>query len=71
MTADGESNCIYLSASVSAPTYLDAPVKAGTQYGTVTYSLGNTVLTTVPLVADRDVNESSRIKSFIDHLFVE
>ena len=68
---DGEGQSIYLSRAVSAPTYIDAPVKAGDQYGTVTYSLGNTVLATVPLVADRDIEASNNLKSFIDHLFVE
>ena len=69
--SDGESGSIYLSKTISAPAYLDAPIKAGEQYGTVTYSLGNTVLASVPLVADRDIEESWQIKGFIDHLFVE
>lgn len=68
---DGEGQSIYLSRAVTAPTYIDAPVKAGDQYGTVTYSLGNTVLATVPLIADRDIEASGSLKSFIDHLFVE
>ena len=70
LTADGESDGVYLSVKVSAPSYIDAPVKAGDQYGTVTYSLGNTVLTTVPLIADRDIDKSWELKGFIDHLFL-
>ncbi len=71
LTADGDSSGVYLSANVTVPAFIDAPVKAGEQYGTVTYSLGNTILATVPLVADRDVDESWRIKSVIDHMFLE
>ena len=71
LPSDGESGPIYLSKTISAPAYLDAPIKAGEQYGTVTYSLGNTILANVPLVADRDVNESSSLKSFIDHICLE
>ena len=66
----GEGQSIYLSRTVSVPTYIDAPVKAGDQYGTVTYSLGNVVLQTVPLVADRDIEESWQLKGFIDHLIL-
>ena len=71
LTADGESAGVYLSVKVSAPAYIDAPIKAGGQYGTVSYSLGNTVLTTVPLVADRDVETASSFKIYIDHLILE
>ena len=67
---DGNGQKIYLSRAVSAPTYIDAPVKAGEQYGTVTYSLGNTVLATVPLVADRDVEAAGSLKIYIDHLLL-
>lgn len=71
ITDDGESDGIYLSVSVNAPQYIEAPVKAGEQYGTVSYSLGNTVLATIPLVADRDVEQSWEIKGFIDHLILD
>ncbi|MCR4939635.1 MAG: D-alanyl-D-alanine carboxypeptidase [Treponemataceae bacterium] len=71
ISADGESSSIYLSTEVSVPDYIEAPIKAGDEYGSVTYSLGQTVLARVPLVADRDVEESWGLKSFIDHLFLD
>ena len=71
ITADGESDGIYLSASVTVPRYIEAPVKAGEQYGEVSYSLGNTVLMTVPLVADRDIEQVWEIKSYIDHFILD
>lgn len=71
LKADGEGAGIYLSTKVSVPSYIDAPIKAGEEYGSVTYSLGNTILATIPLIADRDVEESWGLKSFIDHLFLE
>ncbi|MDR2897844.1 MAG: D-alanyl-D-alanine carboxypeptidase [Spirochaetaceae bacterium] len=48
------------------PEELDAPVYVGQQYGTAVYEADGVVLDTVPLVADRTLEQGSRLKVFMD-----
>lgn len=45
-----------LTFQTDCPDTLEAPIKQGQQLGTLTISLGNEILETVPLQADRDVS---------------
>lgn len=47
-----------IKVNVSVPKFIYGGVKAGTIYGEIQYSLGNVVLETVPLVADRTYERS-------------
>ena len=48
-----------VSVVVSIPEYLFGKVEAGKVYGQIQYKLGDAVLETVPLVADRNKQEAS------------
>ncbi len=52
--ADAEA----VRAIVSIPAYLSGAVQAGAPYGEIRYQLGETVLETVPLVADHSIAEA-------------
>ena len=52
----GAAASIHVSADI--PDCLYGAVSCGTVYGTLSYTLGNTLLRTVPLVADRDIPAS-------------
>ncbi|MCM1320646.1 MAG: D-alanyl-D-alanine carboxypeptidase [Bacteroides sp.] len=55
-----------LAVHVSLPSFLNAPVAAGTEYGTATYMLGSVPLETVPLVAERSAAEGNPLKKAAD-----
>ena len=60
--------------TVEIPRNLSAPIEAGTEYGKIVYRLGNNVLQEIPLVADRNIEEGSLVKKFLDdiaHVFVQ
>ncbi|MCR5725806.1 MAG: D-alanyl-D-alanine carboxypeptidase [Treponema sp.] len=47
-----------VTATVSIPRFLTDSTKAGNAYGKIIYKLGDTVLETVPLVADRSLEQA-------------
>lgn len=68
LTADTPQDEIVLTRTVDVPSYVCAPVHAGDFLGTVTYSYMGTVLETVPLVADRDIEKADDIKCLLDRI---
>jgi len=55
-TAQDDANAV--TATVSIPKYIYGGVLAGGQYGKIVYKLGDVELETVPLVADRTLNQA-------------
>lgn len=50
------------------PEYLKAPVKAGDKIGELKYYMGDTLVQTVPLIADRDIEKGNIFKKTLDKL---
>lgn len=57
-----------LTVKKNIPQYVNAPIKVGEQLGSLEYYLGNTLVKTVPLVSDRNINKSNSIKVMIDKI---
>lgn len=57
-----------VQAVVTAPSFIYGGVQAGQVYGTIQYVLGNTVIETVPLVADRTEEKAGLFGRFIGTL---
>ena len=55
-----------LTVTIQKPEVLRAPVKEGVEYGKVIYSLGDTVLQEVPLVASKTVTYADFWKRALD-----
>ena len=56
---DENGNLLQLSRNVIIDEKISAPINCGHQYGKVEYYLGNYLLQTVPLVADRSISEGN------------
>lgn len=59
----GAASSVVVSASIPSCIYKQA--ECGKQYGTLTYKIGNTVLRTIPLVADRTDRHGSPYRIFM------
>ncbi|WP_147634158.1 D-alanyl-D-alanine carboxypeptidase family protein [Treponema pectinovorum] len=55
-------------AQVQIPKYIDKGVQVGQVFGQISYKLGDTVLETVPLVADRSVTKANALKRLLGKL---
>lgn len=55
-------------AEVQIPKYIYAKAQVGEVFGQISYKLGDTVLETVPLVADRTVNQGNILKRLLANL---
>ncbi len=62
---------IPLTVTVTVPDHIQAPVLQGKMYGKIEYAVGNTVLQTVPLLADRNVEPSGKIKRHIEEFLLK
>ncbi len=62
---------IPLRVTVTVPDHLQAPVLQGKMYGKIEYAVGSTVLQTVPLLADRSVEPSGKIKRHIEEFLLK
>lgn len=60
-----------VTAKVTLPGHLAAPISAGDVVGKISYSVGDTVLEEVPLVAMEDVAEGNGFKRLVDKLAVK
>lgn len=70
LTEDTPQQDIHLTMTVDVPAYVKAPVHAGDFLGTVTYSLDGKILETVPLIADRSIEEAGTVKSLVDRIML-
>lgn len=59
-----------ITAQISIPSYVQAPLQAGDVVGKITYSLGNIVLEEVPLLAVTPVKDGNVFKKLVDKLAV-
>ncbi len=59
-----------ITAQISIPSYVHAPLQAGDVVGKITYSLGNIVLEEVPLLAVTPVKDGNVFKKLVDKLAV-
>ncbi|MEE0133446.1 MAG: D-alanyl-D-alanine carboxypeptidase family protein [Treponema sp.] len=59
-----------ITAQISIPSYVQAPLQAGDVVGKITYSLGNIVLEEVPLLAVTPVEDGNVFKKLVDKLAV-
>lgn len=50
------------------PEYLIAPIKVGDKIGELKYFMGDTLVQTVPLIADRDIEKGNIFKTTLDKL---
>lgn len=57
-----------VKAEISIPEYAFGEIQLGKEYGHIQYKIGDTVLETVPLVADRNVKKSSLFGNILGHL---
>ncbi|MBQ9205599.1 MAG: D-alanyl-D-alanine carboxypeptidase [Treponema sp.] len=57
-----------VKATVNIPKFLYGEVEAGTQYGQIQYKLGDIVLETVPLVADRSYEKAGIFGTLLDSI---
>ena len=57
-----------ISAQISLPAYVQAPLKTGDVVGKVTYALGDVVLEEVPLIAVASVEKGNGFKQLVDKL---
>jgi D-alanyl-D-alanine carboxypeptidase (penicillin-binding protein 5/6) len=55
-----------LKTEIVFPRWLTAPVSAGTVFGKVIWSVNGTVIHTVPLIADRNVEKGSVFRLMLD-----
>ena len=55
-----------LTVTIQKPEILRAPVKEGVEYGKVIYSLGDTILQEIPLVASKTVTYANIWKRALD-----
>lgn len=60
-----------VTAKITLPDHLAAPISAGDVLGKISYSVGDAVLEEVPLVAMRDVAEGNGFKRLVDKLAVK
>ena len=58
----GAASSVQVTAEIPSCIYKET--ECGKQYGTITYKIGDTVLRTIPLVADRTVQKASLFKRF-------
>ena len=56
---DDNGNLIQLSRNIIVDEKISAPIICGKQYGKVEYYIGEYLLETVPLVADRSISEGN------------
>ncbi|MBO7174822.1 MAG: D-alanyl-D-alanine carboxypeptidase [Spirochaetaceae bacterium] len=59
-----------ITAQISIPSYVQAPLQVGDVVGKITYSLGNIVLEEVPLLAVTPVKDGNVFKKLVDKLAV-
>lgn len=50
------------------PEYLTAPIKVGDKIGELKYFMGDTLVQTVPLIADRDIEKGNIFKTTLDKI---
>lgn len=55
-----------VSVMVEYPRFIDGGTERGAQYGCITYTLGEHVLQTIPLVADRNIGKGSPVVCALD-----
>lgn len=55
-----------VKVAVNIPNYIDGGTSVGTEYGNVSFFLGDVLLMRVPLVADRNIQEASFITKIAD-----
>lgn len=60
-----------ITAQISIPSYVQAPLQAGDVVGKITYSLGNIVLEEVPLLAVTSIEQGNIFKQLVDKLAVD
>lgn len=60
-----------ITAQISIPSYVQAPLQAGDVVGKITYSLGNIVLEEVPLLAVTPVEDGNVFKKLVDKLAIK
>ena len=60
-----------ITAQISIPSYIQAPLRAGDVVGKITYSLGNIVLEEVPLLAVTSIEQGNIFKQLVDKLAVD
>ena len=65
-TATVPASASQIRRTFELPDFIYAPVKAGDKIGKAVYSVGNMRIKEIPLIADRSVEKSSRLKKIID-----